>query len=98
MTVKNSLRHQCNRPTPTRAAPFDLHRQTGDVKTVRVRKLVEICQLLDLTILLGNPGEMRGPNVPAIARPLEVGDLSRKLPVQRPRINADRVNALADQP
>src|SRR5262245_618803 len=88
------LRHQRHRPTPTGASPFDLHRQTRDVKAVWSGNLLQIGELFDLTILARKPREVGRPDKTAVAGAAVVGDHVGERPIQGVGVDADDAHAL----
>jgi hypothetical protein len=85
-------------PCTIRHWPLDLHRQAGKVEAVRLRQLVEVGELLDLPVFRLDAGEVRRPDVLAVAGAPVVGDHVGERPVQRVGIDADHAHALLDEP
>src|SRR5262245_42259671 len=92
------LRHQGARSAPAGTGGLNLDRRAGNDADDGAGNLVEVGQLLDLTVLALDPGKMRRPDVATVPGAFVVRGHGGEGPVQRVSVDADDLHPLTDPP
>src|SRR3954447_26006974 len=90
--------HERDRPAPPAARALDLDREARDLEAAWARDAVEVDELLDLAVLLLEPGEVRLPQPGRVAgAPVVLGHVLEAA-VEAVGVDADDADPLAGQP